>query len=381
VPRDRRQERRIASGEPAQIAVPRQYEPRIAHAAECDPRLFRTAGRRHLRRGAREGDGRLGAGAEQRQTLARLDQRCPRFVEDRGRAAGAHCRRLCSARCRAVGGQHRRGPGQYEGAQIQRRCGAGAADRAWRCAAAVAGLAEPGWQRGQIHRRRRGRDPRDGRERAFRADRARYRPWHRAGGSRQDLWRVPAGRQLEYPQEGRHRAGPRDLKAHGRDAGRLDRGRVRARPWRDVPRHPADPRRKRGGRADRRADGGGMTKRILVVEDTEDNRQIIRDLMTSAGYELIEAVDGIEGVATAEREKPDLILMDIQLPGIDGYEATRRIRMLPELAKVPIIAVTSYALSGDEAKTRAAGCDGYVAKPFSPRQLLAKVREFLPEAE
>ena len=122
-----------------------------------------------------------------------------------------------------------------------------------------------------------------------------------------------------------------------------------------------------------------MTKRILIVEDTEDNRQIIRDLMTSAGYELIEAVDGIEGVAAAEREKPDLILMDIQLPGIDGYEATRRIRAIPAIAKVPIIAVTSYALSGDEAKTREAGCDGYVAKPFSPRQLLAKVREFLPE--
>ena len=122
-----------------------------------------------------------------------------------------------------------------------------------------------------------------------------------------------------------------------------------------------------------------MTNRILVIEDTEDNRQIIRDLMTSAGYEMIEAVDGIEGVATAERENPDLILMDIQLPGIDGYEATRRIRAIPALAKVPIIAVTSYALSGDEAKTRAAGCDGYVAKPFSPRQLLAKVREFLPE--
>ena len=121
-----------------------------------------------------------------------------------------------------------------------------------------------------------------------------------------------------------------------------------------------------------------MTKRILVIEDTEDNRQIIRDLMTSVGYELIEAVDGIEGVAAAEREKPDLILMDIQLPGIDGYEATRRIRAIPEMAKVPIIAVTSYALSGDEAKTREAGCDGYVAKPFSPRQLLAKVREFLP---
>jgi two-component system cell cycle response regulator DivK len=122
-----------------------------------------------------------------------------------------------------------------------------------------------------------------------------------------------------------------------------------------------------------------MTKRILVIEDTEDNRQIIRDLLTSVGYEMIEAVDGLEGVTTAEREQPDLILMDIQLPGIDGYEATRRIRAIPALAKVPIIAVTSYALSGDEAKTRAAGCDGYVAKPFSPRQLLAKVREFLPQ--
>ena len=122
-----------------------------------------------------------------------------------------------------------------------------------------------------------------------------------------------------------------------------------------------------------------MTKRILVVEDTDDNRKIIRDLLTAAGYALIEAVDGVEGVALAQKEHPDLILMDIQLPEIDGYEATRRIRAIPELAKVPIIAVTSYALSGDEAKTREAGCDGYVAKPFSPRQLLAKVREFLPE--
>src|ERR1700736_4817389 len=121
-----------------------------------------------------------------------------------------------------------------------------------------------------------------------------------------------------------------------------------------------------------------MTKRILVVEDTEDNRQIIRDLLTSAGYEMIEAVDGLEGVTTAEREQPDLILMDIQLPVIDGYEATRRIRAIPALAKVPIIAVTSYALSGDEAKNGGAGWEGYAPKPLSPRQLLAKVREFLP---
>jgi two-component system cell cycle response regulator DivK len=125
---------------------------------------------------------------------------------------------------------------------------------------------------------------------------------------------------------------------------------------------------------------GLMTKRILVIEDTEDNRQIIRDLLTSFDYELIEAVDGAEGVTMAKTHQPDLILMDIQLPVMDGYEATRRIRAIPDLAKVPIIAVTSYALSGDEAKTREAGCDGYVAKPFSPRQLLAKIREFLPDA-
>ena len=123
-----------------------------------------------------------------------------------------------------------------------------------------------------------------------------------------------------------------------------------------------------------------MRKRVLVIEDTEDNRQIIRDLLTSFDYELIEAVDGAEGVSMAQAHHPDLILMDIQLPVMDGYDATRRIRTIPELARIPIIAVTSYALSGDEAKTREAGCDGYIAKPFSPRQLLAKIREFLPDA-
>ena len=120
-----------------------------------------------------------------------------------------------------------------------------------------------------------------------------------------------------------------------------------------------------------------MSKRILIVEDTEDNRQIVRDLMASVGYELIEAVDGATGVAMAAQYKPDLILMDIQLPVMDGYEATRLIKADPALLHIPIIAVTSYALSGDEAKTRAAGCNGYVAKPFSPRELLSKIREFI----
>ncbi len=122
-----------------------------------------------------------------------------------------------------------------------------------------------------------------------------------------------------------------------------------------------------------------MSKRILIVEDQEDNRRILRDLLTSAGFELVEAGTGEEGVAMAEAHRPDLILMDIQLPGLDGYEATRRIKANLALRPIPIIAVTSYALSGDEAKAREAGCDGYVTKPFSPRALLAKVREYLPQ--
>jgi two-component system cell cycle response regulator DivK len=120
-----------------------------------------------------------------------------------------------------------------------------------------------------------------------------------------------------------------------------------------------------------------MSKRILVVEDTENNRRILNDLLTHAGFEVIEAVDGEKGVAMAAERRPDLILMDIQLPLVDGYEATRRIKSDPDLRAIPIIVVTSYALSGDEAKARAAGCDGYIAKPFSPRVILAKVREFL----
>jgi two-component system, cell cycle response regulator DivK len=121
-----------------------------------------------------------------------------------------------------------------------------------------------------------------------------------------------------------------------------------------------------------------MSKRILVVEDQEDNRRIMRDLLTSAGFELLEATTGEEGVGLAETGRPDLILMDIQMPVLDGYEATRRIKARAELRQIPIIVVTSYALSGDDVKARAAGADGYVAKPFSPRELLAKIRQFLP---
>lgn len=120
-----------------------------------------------------------------------------------------------------------------------------------------------------------------------------------------------------------------------------------------------------------------MNKRILVVEDQEDNRAILRDLLSSGGFEVIEAHNGEEGVGKAGAEKPDLILMDIQLPVMDGYEATRRIKSDPALSAIPVIAVTSYALSGDADKAKSAGCDAYISKPYSPRELLARVREFL----
>jgi len=121
-----------------------------------------------------------------------------------------------------------------------------------------------------------------------------------------------------------------------------------------------------------------MSKRILVVEDQEDNRQIIRDMLTATDYEIMEAESGEEALEAVAKQRPDLILMDIQLPGMDGYEATRRIKADPALRSIPIIAVTSFALSGEEQKARAAGCDEYVPKPYSPRQLLAKIRQYLP---
>jgi two-component system cell cycle response regulator DivK len=117
-----------------------------------------------------------------------------------------------------------------------------------------------------------------------------------------------------------------------------------------------------------------MTKRILVVEDQEDLRGVLRTLLTGSGYAMLEAADGEAGVARAKSDRPDLILMDIQMPVLDGYEATRRIKADPDLAATPVIAVSSFAMKGDEEKARAAGCDHYVTKPYSPMQLLRVIR-------
>ena len=122
-----------------------------------------------------------------------------------------------------------------------------------------------------------------------------------------------------------------------------------------------------------------MSKRILVVEDQPDSRQIIRDMLAPTDYEITEAENGEEALAAITKQRPDLILMDVQMPIMDGYTATRRIKGDATLRSIPIIAVTSYALSDEEKKARAAGCDDYVSKPFSPRQLLAKIRQYLSQ--
>ena len=120
-----------------------------------------------------------------------------------------------------------------------------------------------------------------------------------------------------------------------------------------------------------------MTKRILVVDDQDDLRGVLRDLFTSSGYIVIEAADGATGIAMAKSDRPSIILMDIQMPVIDGYEATRQIKADPKLTSIPIVAVSSFAMKGDEEKARSAGCDEYVTKPYSPIQLLRMVRGYL----
>ena len=122
-----------------------------------------------------------------------------------------------------------------------------------------------------------------------------------------------------------------------------------------------------------------MSRRILVVEGQEDNRQIIRDTLAGSDYQITEAEDGEQALAAVAKQRPDLILMGIQLPIMDGYEVARRIKADPALRSIPIIAVTSFALDGEEQTARAAGCDDYVPEPYSPRQLLAKIQQCMPQ--
>ena len=123
-----------------------------------------------------------------------------------------------------------------------------------------------------------------------------------------------------------------------------------------------------------------MARTILYVDDNDVNRKLVRDMLRQTRYTLVEATNGEAGVAKALEIRPDLILMDIQLPKVSGLEATRRLRTEPATAHTPIIALTSFALSGDEQKAKEAGATTYLAKPYSPRNLLALIRELLPDA-
>ena len=122
-----------------------------------------------------------------------------------------------------------------------------------------------------------------------------------------------------------------------------------------------------------------MMKKVLVIEDNPDNRELISLALKRSGYEVVCAETGEEGVAMAVREKPYFILMDIALPGIDGIEATRRIRASAANGDIPIIAVTSYAMRGDMERILAAGCNGYFEKPIDPLRIVADIHKILKE--
>lgn len=124
-----------------------------------------------------------------------------------------------------------------------------------------------------------------------------------------------------------------------------------------------------------------MKQKILVVEDNEDNLTVLCDELEYVGYEVISAANGEEAIEKTLTERPDLILMDISIPVIDGWEATRRLKADPKTVDIPIIALTAHAMAGDAEKAKAAGCDGYIAKPCTPDEVAAKVSHFFPRRE
>src|ERR1700726_4248541 len=127
------------------------------------------------------------------------------------------------------------------------------------------------------------------------------------------------------------------------------------------------------------AEGRGASMKILYVEDNEDNIYMLKSRLTRAGYTVLVATDGAQGVAMATSEKPDLVLMDLSLPVLDGWEATRRIKAAPETSRIPIIALSAHAMPGDAERALAAGCDDFDTKPVELPRLLAKILALKPD--
>jgi two-component system cell cycle response regulator DivK len=121
-----------------------------------------------------------------------------------------------------------------------------------------------------------------------------------------------------------------------------------------------------------------MSATILLIEDNEQNRYLATFLLEHHGYIVLAAIDGVSGLQLAESTVPDLILLDIQLPQMDGYEVARGMRDMAATRSVPIVAVTSHAMSGDREKAFAAGCNGYIEKPINPDTFVAEIQRFLP---
>ena len=120
-----------------------------------------------------------------------------------------------------------------------------------------------------------------------------------------------------------------------------------------------------------------MARKILIIEDDWRNMKLVRDLLRHSGYETLEATNGAEGVEMAKASLPSLVLTDIQMPVMDGLEVTRAIKADPVTCNIPVVALTALAMSGDEQRIRAAGCDGYISKPIRIQDFLQKVRQYL----
>jgi CheY-like chemotaxis protein len=120
-----------------------------------------------------------------------------------------------------------------------------------------------------------------------------------------------------------------------------------------------------------------MKKTILVIEDNDLNMKLVRSLLKMGNYEMLEALDAETGINLTRKHRPDLILMDIQLPGMDGLRATRMIKDDPDLKSIPIVAVTSYAMQGDDVKASEAGCAGYITKPINTKEFLKTIEQYL----